>query len=218
MIGRPEVLDTASNIGFATNLLSMGVLPQLSLAEWIVLALIAEEPSHGFAIAAVTGDGGELGRVWQVPRPIVYRAAGRLIDLGMVQVTETRPGERGPQRSIMAATSAGKAAVRGWLREPVEHVREVRSALLVKLALLDRRGEPADALIHSQRAVFRPIHDALAARQRQEQDFSRVLAAFRTESVGSALRFLDEIGAPKALPETKAVKAVKTPSESRSRS
>ncbi|MCW2542099.1 MAG: PadR family transcriptional regulator [Frankiales bacterium] len=181
----------------------MGVLPQLSLAEWIVLALITEQPSHGFAIAAITSDSGELGRVWQVPRPIVYRAAGRLIDLGLVEVTETRPGERGPQRSIMAATAAGKAAVRGWLREPVAHVREVRSALLVKLALLDRRNETADALVDSQLAVFRPIYEALAARQQQEQDFSRVLAAFRTESVGSALRFLDEISALADVPSSK---------------
>ncbi len=38
------------------------------------------------------------------------------------------------------------AAVDRWLGEPVEHVRELRSQLLMKLALLDRRGLSAAAM------------------------------------------------------------------------
>jgi len=39
-----------------------------SLPEWTVLALLREEPRHGFAIPALTAEHGELGRVWQIPR------------------------------------------------------------------------------------------------------------------------------------------------------
>ena len=33
---------------------------ELSLSDWVVLALVDEEPRHGFAMAALTGP----GRVW----------------------------------------------------------------------------------------------------------------------------------------------------------
>lgn len=49
-----------------------------ALPEWTVLALRREEPRHGFAIATLTAPDGALGRVWQVPRPVIYRALGRL--------------------------------------------------------------------------------------------------------------------------------------------
>ena len=38
-----------------------------------MLAVVDEEPAHGFAVAALTAAGAELGRVWQIPRPVVYR-------------------------------------------------------------------------------------------------------------------------------------------------
>jgi hypothetical protein len=55
--------------------------PPLSLAEWLVLSLICENPMHGFALAALLGPAGEMGRVWRVPKPVVYRALQRLEQL-----------------------------------------------------------------------------------------------------------------------------------------
>lgn len=172
-------------------------LPELSLAEWIVLALIAEQPRHGFAVAALTAAQGELGRAWQVPRPIVYRAITTLTELGLLAVEATEQGRRGPQRSVLAASPAGAAAVRTWLRTPVEHVREARSELLVKLALLNRRGFSRRPLATAQRRIFTRIVAALTE-QAQEQgatgdSFGRLLAAWRLESARAALRFLDDL-------------------------
>ena len=48
----------------------------LSLTEWIVLALVAEGPSHGFAIAKELRADSDLGRVMTVQRALVYRALG----------------------------------------------------------------------------------------------------------------------------------------------
>src|SRR5580704_13853044 len=69
--------------------------PSLSLAEWLVLCLICEKPTHGFALAALLGPEGELGLIWRVPKPVVYRALQRLELLGMVRTTE-------PQRLLDA--------------------------------------------------------------------------------------------------------------------
>ena len=39
-----------------------------------VLAILSERPAHGFAIARLTAPGGDLGRIWQIPRPVIYRS------------------------------------------------------------------------------------------------------------------------------------------------
>src|SRR5580698_5343767 len=124
--------------------------PSLSLAEWVVLAVICERPTHGFAIAQLTGSGGELGRVWQVRKPVVYRGLYKLSAERMIAAEGVEPGQ-GPQRTVYAATPAGRAAAAAWLQTPVQHVRDVRSHLLVKLALLHRAGsDPADMLRRQQ--------------------------------------------------------------------
>ncbi|MEO8889873.1 MAG: PadR family transcriptional regulator [Jatrophihabitantaceae bacterium] len=170
-------------------------LPQLSLAEWIVLALIAEQPRHGFAIAALTAHTGEIGRAWHVPRPIVYRAAARLTERGLVALESTERGGRGPQRSVLAATVDGSKAVRLWLGRPVVYVRDGRSELLVKLALLERRGRGPLRLIAAQRTAFARVEAALNQQQDAEDGFGRVLASWRVETVRAALRFLDDVQA-----------------------
>jgi PadR family transcriptional regulator AphA len=183
----------------------MAELPVLSLPEWIVLTLIDEAPTHGFAIATLTATDGDVGRAWQVPRPIVYRSLDRLIDLGLVRPESTEAGHRGPKRSIVAATPAGRKACRGWLARPVGHIRDVRSELLVKLGLLARRGAPLEPLVTDQRDVFATIQDALDQRATEETDFGRVLARWRAENVRAVLRFLDEVAA--ATPATRDARA-----------
>jgi PadR family transcriptional regulator AphA len=168
-------------------------LPKLSLAEWIVLALIAEQPRHGFAVAALTAPDGVVGQAWHVPRPIVYRAITTLTELGLTVPTATEQGGRGPQRTVVAATAVGATSVRRWLRRPVEHLRDTRSELLVKLALLDRRGWSPGPLITAQRRVFTRREDELRSQLRRTSGFERLVLTWRRESARAALRFLDEV-------------------------
>lgn len=170
----------------------MSATVELSITEWVVLALVVESPKHGFAVSAATGTDGELGRVWRVPRPVVYRSLTRLVEEGLVESTVTEPGERGPNRTIVAATSAGTAAVRRWLCIPVKHVRDVRSELLVKLALINRRGEDPRPLLAAQREVFAPMAIALQTKLSSEAGFARTIAALRWQNAEAVLRFLDD--------------------------
>ncbi|HEY2508787.1 MAG TPA: PadR family transcriptional regulator [Streptosporangiaceae bacterium] len=166
--------------------------PSLSLAEWVVLAVIAERPTHGFAIAQLAAPDGELGRIWHIPRPIVYRALGRIAEAGLVAEDGTEPG-RGPQRTIYKITSSGRTAVRSWLRTPVEHIRDVRSHLLVKLALLDRSGLDPAELLHRQQATLAPIARAIAAERRGSSGFEATLLAWRRANATAAINFLADI-------------------------
>lgn len=162
------------------------------LAEWTVLALLREEPRHGFAIAALTAPGGELGRVWHIPRPMIYRALGRLEAAELVSPAFLET-ESGPQRTVFELTRAGRRAVDGWLQQPVEHVRELRSVLLMKLALLDRRELDPHRLLRAQREVLAPMVDALAAERERDDGFATVLAAWRHTNAEAALGFVTEL-------------------------
>jgi hypothetical protein len=52
--------------------------PPLSLAELTGLAPISEHPARRFAVAQSTPPGEELGRIWHIPRPLIYQAISRL--------------------------------------------------------------------------------------------------------------------------------------------
>lgn len=178
--------------GPAARLMPMTAQPPLSLPEWLVLALLSQQPMHGFALARLTASGGELGRVWQVPKAVIYRAIGRLEEAGLVTTEGTQPG-LGPQRTVYTATPEGRRAAQLWLHTPVEHVRDIRSHLLLKLALLDRAGDDPADLLRKQRAVLEPIAQAVAARQPQRDGFDATLLAWRRATAAAAIDFLEAI-------------------------
>jgi DNA-binding PadR family transcriptional regulator len=171
----------------------MASLPTLSLAEWVVLAVVSERPTHGFAISQLTANDGDLGRVWHIPRPVVYRALGRLAAASLIAADSIEPGN-GPQRTIYTATPAGATAVLAWREKPVEHVRDVRSHLLMKLALLHRAGADPAGLLHRQQEVLAPIASAITARRGDEPGgFDATLLAWRRANAAAAITFLADI-------------------------
>jgi PadR family transcriptional regulator AphA len=170
----------------------MNTGPTLSLPEWTVLAVVDEHPTHGFAIAQLTASGGELGRIWHIPRPVIYRSIGRLLDLGLLAPEAVESG-RGPQRTLYSVTPAGHEAVRHWLDTPVAHIREVRSHLLLKLALLDRAGGDASGLLVRQKAALEPIAQAILAEQPGSHSFDATLLAWRRATTCATMSFLEEL-------------------------
>ncbi|HKD88446.1 MAG TPA: helix-turn-helix transcriptional regulator [Streptosporangiaceae bacterium] len=167
--------------------------PSLSLAEWLVLCLICEQATHGFALAVLLGAEGEMGQVWRVPKPVVYRALQRLENLGLVRTTEHQPSSQGPARSLVDATPAGRRAAAGWLTQPASHNRDVRSELLVKLALLARQDSDPEPLVKAQREQLIPVARALHDRLDSATGFDRTLVLWRCETMAATLRFLDAL-------------------------
>ena len=166
----------------------------MALAEWTVLVVLSQRPAHGFAVSQLTAADGELGRIWRIPRPVVYRAIGRLLDAGFITPESVEPG-LGPQRTIYTVTPRGREGAEHWLNTPVEHVRDMRSHLLIKLALLYRAGrDPAD-LLKRQRAALDPIARAMQAPQAEPDGFDEILLAWRRATAAAALGFLDDIAA-----------------------
>jgi DNA-binding PadR family transcriptional regulator len=178
--------------------------PRLSLAEWLVLCLICEAPSHGFALVRTLSDDGDLGKVWRVPKPVIYRALQRLEAAEMVETVELQPSSEGPVRALVDATGPGREAATEWLAKPARHNREVRSELLIKLALLDRTGGDPAPLLRAQREQLEPVAEALRARLTRADGFDRTILSWRWETAAATLRFLDD-----ALRESAAAEAAR---------
>jgi PadR family transcriptional regulator AphA len=158
-----------------------------------VLCLITEQATHGNAIAAQLGHDGPLGQVWHVHKAVVYRSIDRVQQAGLVVTVGAEPSSRGPVRTLVKATPKGDDAARAWLSRPVAHTRDIRSELLVKLALLDRTGTSPAALLKAQHTQLQPIAGALAGRLAAADGFERILLLWRYETISATIRFLDAL-------------------------
>ena len=168
---------------------------RLSLAEWLVLCLVREEPTYGLVLVGLLARDGSLGQVWSVPKAVVYRALQRLEALGLIRTIGEQRTSQGPVRSLHQVTPAGEAAASAWLGTPVQHPRDVRSELMVKLALLDRSGTDSRDLLQAQLARLLPVAAALEDRLRATTGFEHTLVLWRHGAMAATLRFLRTLAA-----------------------
>jgi DNA-binding PadR family transcriptional regulator len=166
---------------------------ELGTGEWAVLALVEEGPTHGFAVARAMEPEGEVGRIWSMRRPLVYRTLDVLQDRELTQTAGTEASTAGPQRTVIDVTDDGREKVRTWLQQPVAHVRDARSELMLKLLFLHRRGLAPDALLEAQRERFREQERELRNTLDASEGFSRTLALWRVENTAAAVRFVDAL-------------------------
>jgi DNA-binding PadR family transcriptional regulator len=164
---------------------------RLAPGEWAVLALLSERPTHGWALSNQLGPEGELGSVWSLGRPLVYRSIDILAERGLIEPAGHEPGLRGPNRTIYRTTCAGATALVQWLDEPVEHVRDVRSQLLLKLIFAERIGADATRMLEAQHATVRDAVEQLERRVHSSSGTEAILLRFRLESTKAVLRFVD---------------------------
>ena len=166
---------------------------RLSLTEWLVLCLVSERPTYGFAICVLLARDGSLGQIWHVRKAVVYRAVNRLDRLGLITVSQKEPSHQGADRAQLQVTPEGRQAAEQWLRRPAGHPRDTRSELLVKLALLDRAGIDPRNLLRAQRRQLTPIADALTSKMDAATGHDYVVARWRHESILAMLRSLDAL-------------------------
>jgi DNA-binding PadR family transcriptional regulator len=167
--------------------------PALSLTEHVVLALVVETSRHGFAVANELKAGTAVGRVWTVHRPLVYRALDRLAALGLIERDRTEPGARGPERTLLRGTLAGREVLLRWLGTPVEHPRLVRADLMAKFVVAARLGVPLAPLAIAQREHFSPAMAGMARAADEAEGTDRIVATWRLEALRANDRMLERV-------------------------
>lgn len=173
-----------------------GADTELSLNEWVVLAVLAERPAHGFAVARELAAGGDLGRILTVHRPLVYRALDRIVAAGLAEPAHVEPGAAGPNRTVHRPTRRGRTRLEWWLGEPVHHIRDLRIEFLVKMRLLERGRRDTGALVRAQQAAL----EAPLRRMTELGPNTDVVDRWRQHNAAAAQAFLHEFGGLNPIP------------------
>src|SRR5262245_52535952 len=164
-----------------------------SLLEWAALGVLCEAPAHGWAVARELGPSGSVGRIHSSTRALVYRALAQLREAGLAEVRGTAASGAGPERTTLGPTRRGRAAFARWRGEPVEHVRDLRSELMLKLLFHDRAGLDPSPLLARQAIVLARTERALDAQLASEGGFARTLALWRLSVCRGALSFVEAV-------------------------
>jgi DNA-binding PadR family transcriptional regulator len=166
---------------------------QLTAGEWAVLALVDEGPTHGFSVARAMAAGDEVGRIWAMRRPLVYRTLDILAGRELTSIAGVMTSFTGPPRTLVETTPEGKRLVAEWMFEPVERLRDARSGLMLKLLFLDRRGLDPAPLLDAQRMRLVELEAELKSTFAEAEGFARTLALWRVENAAAAIRFVDAV-------------------------
>ena len=163
----------------------------LAPGEWSVLGLLAGQPAHGWALATALAPDGEIGCVWSLGRPLVYRSLEILEKRGLVEPGGLEASVRGPKRTVYRITAAGRETLDRWLAEPVAHVHEIRSLLLLKLVFGERLGVDQHPLLDAQRELLEERAEQLEASAAERTGAEAIIGSFRLETARAALRFVE---------------------------
>lgn len=164
-----------------------------SVLDQIVLALIAEQPRHGFAVFKELDQDPSLSAVIHVRRPLVYRSINCLLEAKLIRESKTEPGDQGSQRVIYTATTSGKLASTTWLNEVVEHPRDARIELLAKFVLRSRRNLKNQQLAKRQKKLFERQATKLQISASLATDDVRLVSLWRVENINAMIRLLDAV-------------------------
>lgn len=166
----------------------------IRLAEWASLAvLVTDGDRHGWAVARELRPDGSLGRIWHASRAVTYRSLDALVDRCWVAEAGAERGV-GPQRTILRATAEGRDALEGWVATPAEHLRDLRSELLMRLVVADRLQQPTGTMLAAQQRIVERVivqleRGATGGTTVVEPEFDLV-AEWRLESARAAHRFI----------------------------
>ena len=163
---------------------------ELLLGEWACLGIVAEQPTHGFAVASRLRVDGDIGRIWSLSRPLTDRALDHLVSVGYLETAREEQGVAGGNRTILRITRKGRTELRHWLAAPSLHLRDLRSEFLLKLALADRLGLDTHDLIEEQKTIVTGFVKWLRTQSRASED---LVTTWRLEVAEGARRFLDQL-------------------------
>lgn len=165
----------------------------LTTPDLVLLSLLAERPLHGYQ-ANLELERRQV-RDWAgISRPQVYYSLDKLVRLGFIRATNSESPSAGPERSVFATTTRGRAALADALAREEWTTQRERPPFLTWIALswqarpgvfeqqLRRRQEFLQEELAREEATLRAI------RQEVGHEFheavwmvSLIIAQFRTE-------------------------------------
>jgi DNA-binding PadR family transcriptional regulator len=141
----PSRRDPADSASHAARQLR-GVEDPRSPASWLVLALVIEQPSHGYELSQRYQQ--RFGAFLSMSVPRLYAALDRLRETGLIEPVVLKPAQATRKQHLMRrtyrATDAGVQAYRDWVAERMNDDPE-RPQMLARIASAGLSGAAAVA-------------------------------------------------------------------------
>jgi DNA-binding PadR family transcriptional regulator len=158
-----------------------------------VLALLAQESSHGYELKAAFEEA--IGPQWgELNIGHLYQVLDRLVRDGLV-TRRTVPQSNRPDRIDYRLTDAGRAELERWLETPFVRSGGYRDDFFLKLLAASRLGRAElDAVLRVQREAY--INELAALGEIRERHEQEPLVALLVEAASlhtaANLRIVDE--------------------------
>jgi len=170
-----------------------GKVPRLSLNEQAVLGVLLLGPAAAPDLARLFAPGGPFRPVRRLGKVQVYRALGRLLELGLVREEGARPSPSGPPGALYALTPQGRLWAEAWLRAPLGRLPEARVLLRLKLALHLLLGRDPRPFLLAQREAYRALLQGLGREAEGAKGLGRVYALWWREMAVAGLRYVEAL-------------------------
>lgn len=132
--------------------------------EYVILALLGEEPMHGYELHHRVSDMPGINRIWSIKQALFYSKLEKLEENGFIEQVHPHLDEVAPGRVVFQLTAQGKESLSDWVSIPVTKARDIRQAFLAKLIIAQRYGQDqALELIRKQRQISQGWYDHLVS-------------------------------------------------------
>ncbi len=130
--------------------------------ENVILALLDEEPLHGYEIHHRMNQMPGINKIWNIKQALLYSKLDRLENSGFIEPVPDQADAELTGRVVFRLTNEGKALIMEWISTPVKKARDIRQDFLGKLIIARRYGiNHALDLLQKQRVVCQSWYDHL---------------------------------------------------------
>lgn len=162
------------------------IADQLTPADLVVLAMLAETASHGYEIVAELARRHAGGDPAPISRAQTYYCLKKLLRLGLIAAAKADGAAAGPERAVYRTSPAGKRAMSAAIARP-EWARQRPLLPFATWLMLVGHAEPADraAVLRTRRAFLdeQIQRETLAAQQLEREGSDAVVLAVASHAI-----------------------------------
>lgn len=161
--------------------------------HFLILGFLYQTPLHGYQIHKNLSDPMGVGAVWHIKITNIYGLLEVLEKQGYVQPSAFHDERDSyPPKKYFEITAGGKKLFLDWMKEPVQHGREIRQILLSKLYFAKKYDQTVYAqLIDDQIRECKTWLRNIGKVSREESEFNEIVNSFRTLQIESFITWLE---------------------------
>lgn len=120
--------------------------------EYVILGVLYKTPMHGYELHQTLQNMPGISRIWSVKQALLYAKLEKLERSGYITILP-QGQEDNLARHVYQLTPSGAEVLSSWLREPVDHTRDIRQEFIAKLLISFHTGlGNIPSLISTQKA------------------------------------------------------------------